>query len=126
MCALSAEPLLVTIRSLTCWAVAQILDAVQQLKEEGWEYELEASFIEVYNETFKDLLAEGKGRDVGKITDQNAVKHGVAGALASSSVNSCWQRRRTQSCQPLASTKRRQPHNDCVDVVSTLPIETIR
>lgn len=57
----------------------QILDAVDSLKEQGWEYELEASYIEVYNETYRDLLAEGRGRDAGKITDQNAVKHGVGG-----------------------------------------------
>lgn len=61
-------------------AAVQILDEVERLKEQGWEYELEASYIEVYNETFKDLLADGKGRDAGKITDQNAVKHAVAGA----------------------------------------------
>ncbi|EIE25441.1 kinesin-domain-containing protein [Coccomyxa subellipsoidea C-169] len=60
-------------------AILKILDEVERLKEQGWVYELEASFIEVYNETFKDLLADGKGRDAGKITDQNAVKHGVAG-----------------------------------------------
>ncbi|KAK9909075.1 hypothetical protein WJX75_006832 [Coccomyxa subellipsoidea] len=60
-------------------AILKILDEVERLKEQGWEYELEASYIEVYNETFKDLLADGKGRDAGKITDQNAVKHAVAG-----------------------------------------------
>ena len=57
----------------------QILDEVERLREQGWQYVLEASFVEVYNETLKDLLAEGRGRDAGKITDQNAIKHGIAG-----------------------------------------------
>ena len=62
---------------------AQILDEVERLKEQGWQYQLEASFVEVYNETLKDLLAEGRGRDAGKLTDQNAIKHGLAGETRS-------------------------------------------
>ncbi len=58
----------------------QILEAVRGLEEQGWEYHLEASYIEVYNEALRDLLAEGKGRDAGKITVANAIKHGPAGA----------------------------------------------
>ncbi|KAK9792707.1 hypothetical protein WJX73_008450 [Symbiochloris irregularis] len=56
-------------------AVAQILEQAELLEQQGWQYELHASYIEVYNETLRDLLAEGKGRDVGKITDQNAIRH---------------------------------------------------
>lgn len=49
------------------------------LREQGWEYQLQASYIEVYNESLRDLLAEGRGRDVGKISDQNAIKHDPKG-----------------------------------------------
>ena len=57
----------------------QILETVKILGEQGWEYDLEASYIEVYNEALRDLLAEGKGPDVGRITVANAIKHGASG-----------------------------------------------
>lgn len=60
--------------------VVQILEAVAVLHEQGWEYELHASFIEVYNETLRDLLAPG-GRDAGRITDQNAIRHSAEGRV---------------------------------------------
>ncbi len=69
--------------SSTSWLhavlLAQILDAAEQLRGQGWEYDLDAAFVEVYNEGLRDLLAEGRGRDAGRIADQNAVKHAPAG-----------------------------------------------
>lgn len=57
-------------------SVLQILEAANKLGEAGWEYAMEASFIEVYNETLRDLLAEGRSpRDAGKVLDNNAIKH---------------------------------------------------
>jgi len=42
---------------------------VAKLREQGWEYALEAAYIEVYNEQLRDLLADtapGR-REAGKI-----------------------------------------------------------
>ena len=62
-------------------AIAKILQAVSKLREQAWEYRLEASFVEVYNETLRDLLAEaGPGRrEAGKITEPNAIQHQPGG-----------------------------------------------
>ena len=50
-------------------AVEQIFEYAEKLKELGWKYEFEAFFLEIYNESIRDLLASKELSDVAyKIT----------------------------------------------------------
>lgn len=37
-------------------AVEQIYAVAKKLEEQGWEYKMEAQYLEIYNETLRDLL----------------------------------------------------------------------
>ncbi|KAI9137113.1 P-loop containing nucleoside triphosphate hydrolase protein [Paraphysoderma sedebokerense] len=40
-------------------SVRQIYESIHKLKEKGWEYKMEGQFLEIYNETIRDLLGDG-------------------------------------------------------------------
>ncbi|CAH1262778.1 KIFC1 [Branchiostoma lanceolatum] len=62
-------------------AVEQVFHTAEQLKTKGWEYKITASFLEIYNESLRDLLDskpdkkmdikinEGRGRKDNKTND---------------------------------------------------------
>jgi kinesin family protein C1 len=48
-------------------ATAQIYAEAQRLEEKGWKYTINGSFVEVYNETYNDLLGRSEDLDKKKV-----------------------------------------------------------
>ncbi|ORY86579.1 kinesin-domain-containing protein [Neocallimastix californiae] len=52
-------------------AVEQIFIAAEELKEKGWKYEMEGQYLEIYNETIRDLLGDGD------LSKKHEIKHNL-------------------------------------------------
>lgn len=48
-------------------AVQQVFASAESLKEQGWTYKMEASFLEIYNESLRDLLSSSAPSDTTKL-----------------------------------------------------------
>ncbi len=78
----------VHVAAACVYGVLQILDQCQRLRLQGWSHTVEASCMELYGNTLRDLLAVstsgGSGAAdntaaCGGIFDQNAIKHDSEG-----------------------------------------------
>ncbi|KAK4065492.1 hypothetical protein Trihar35433_7612 [Trichoderma harzianum] len=56
-------------------ATHMIYDTVTQLKEKSWDYTLEGSFVEVYNEELNDLLTPNERTAEGRLTRKLEIRH---------------------------------------------------
>ena len=54
-------------------AVEQIFECVEKLKEHKWSYEMEAQYLEIYNETLRDLLTKSNNSN-----EKYDIKHDAA------------------------------------------------
>lgn len=63
-------------------AVRQIFDSARSLAKDGWKFQLSASFLEIYNETIRDLLTENAISKTGKVKEDFKVIFDQASRLS--------------------------------------------
>ena len=44
------------MRGIIPRSIKKVMEQIELLKDHGWRYELQVSFLEIYNETIRDLL----------------------------------------------------------------------
>jgi len=62
-------------------ALKKVFDVADKMKAQGWEWSLEVSFMEVYNETIKDLLPSNDEGDRASPADHLIIRHDDWGTM---------------------------------------------
>ncbi|KAI9112450.1 hypothetical protein K1719_016647 [Acacia pycnantha] len=63
------------LKGLIPRSLEQIFQTSQALKDQGWTFQMQASILEIYNETIRDLLASNRSNGI----DQTRTENGVPG-----------------------------------------------
>ncbi|KAK7412227.1 hypothetical protein VNO78_03677 [Psophocarpus tetragonolobus] len=61
------------LKGLIPRSLEQIFQISQTLKDQGWTYKMQASVLEIYNETIRDLLSSNRSSGIDSIRTENGV-----------------------------------------------------
>ncbi|XP_057433023.1 kinesin-like protein KIN-14C [Lotus japonicus] len=80
------------LKGLIPRSLEQIFHISQSLKDQGWKYKMQASILEIYNETIRDLLSPNRSSDQartenGVLGKQYTIKHDASGNTHVSDLN---------------------------------------
>ncbi|KAK7252230.1 hypothetical protein RIF29_36041 [Crotalaria pallida] len=61
------------LKGLIPRSLEQIFQISQSLKDQGWKYKMQASILEIYNESIKDLLSSNRSSGMDQVRADNSV-----------------------------------------------------
>ncbi|TKY71576.1 Kinesin-1 protein [Spatholobus suberectus] len=61
------------LKGLIPRSLEQIFENSQSLKDQGWKYKMQASILEIYNETIRDLLSSNRSSGIDSTRTENGV-----------------------------------------------------
>ncbi|XP_027338935.1 kinesin-like protein KIN-14C [Abrus precatorius] len=61
------------LKGLIPRSLEQIFQISQSLKDQGWKYKMQASILEIYNETIRDLLSSNRSSSIDPTRTENGV-----------------------------------------------------
>ncbi|XP_057420290.1 kinesin-like protein KIN-14C [Lotus japonicus] len=61
------------LKGLIPRSLEQVFQTSQSLKDQGWKYKMQASILEIYNETIRDLLSSNRSSGIDQTRIENSV-----------------------------------------------------